>query len=75
VLILADCRAASFTLNATNGVPSGGVIVMTSTNIALPISYWTPVATNAFDGSGNLSQPIAVNPTLPRSFYPLQGYW
>jgi hypothetical protein len=48
------------------------MIATTSTKIALPISNWTPVVTNAFDGSGHLGQPVTVNPTLSRSFYLLQ---
>ena len=62
----------SITLNATNGLPNGVVIVLTTTNLALPTSSWTPVTTNNFDGSGNLNLPITVDPTLRQSFYLLQ---
>jgi len=64
----------SITINATNGAPSGPVVVLTSTNVALPLGSWTPVTTNNFDGSGNLSLPITVDPTLPQSYYLLQVY-
>ena len=64
----------SITLNAVNGTPNGPVSVLTSTNLTLPLSSWTAVTTTTFDGSGNLSLPITVDPTLPQSFYLLQVY-
>jgi hypothetical protein len=42
----------SITLNAVNGIPDGPVSVLTSTNVALPLSSWTTVTTTTFDGSG-----------------------
>jgi len=60
------------TLNATNGLAGGPVIVLTTTNIALPVSAWTPVTTNAFDGSGNYGETITVNPSLQQQFYMLK---
>jgi hypothetical protein len=64
----------SITINAANGIPNGPVTVLTSTNLVLPLSSWTTVTTTTFDGSGNLSVPITVDPTLPESFYLLQAY-
>jgi autotransporter-associated beta strand protein len=64
----------SITLNANNGAPNGPVSILTSTNLVLPLSSWTTVTTTTFDGSGNLSLPITVDPTLPQSFYLLQVY-
>jgi len=66
--------SGTITLNAVNGAPNGPVVVLTSTNIALPLSSWTGVVTNNFDSSGNLSQPITVNPALPQSYYTLQAF-
>lgn len=66
--------AGSITLNANNGAPNGPVVVLTSTNLALPLSGWTTVISTTFDGSGNLSLPVTVDPTLPQSFYLLQVY-
>jgi fibronectin-binding autotransporter adhesin len=46
-----------------NNVPNTSFhyVVLTSTNIALPLSSWTPVATNPFNGDGTFDyvQPIA----------------
>jgi autotransporter-associated beta strand protein len=60
------------TLNGTNGIPSGSFTVLTSTNVALPLSNWTSVLTGAFDGSGNFSGSVPVDPSLPRQFFLLQ---
>jgi autotransporter-associated beta strand protein len=43
------------TFSATNGVPNGGYALLMSTNITLPFSQWTAVATGQFDGDGNLN--------------------
>ena len=66
--------SGTITINANNGAPSGLVVVLNSTNLILPVINWTPVTTNNFDPSGNLSLPITVDPTLPVSFYLLQAY-
>ena len=63
------------TLSATNGVAGGSLLVLTSTNVALPVAQWTSVETNNFDGSGNFtSQPIPVNPATSRQFYLIQAF-
>jgi autotransporter-associated beta strand protein len=62
----------SITLNAAHGIANGPVSVLTSTNLSLPLSSWTVVTNVTFDGGGNLSQAIPVDPTLPHSFYLLQ---
>jgi autotransporter-associated beta strand protein len=65
--------SGSITINAINGTPNGPVTVLTSTNLALPLSSWTTNTTTAFDGSGNLSGfTITVDPTLPQQFIILQ---
>jgi hypothetical protein len=64
----------TITLNAINGAPNGPVNVLTSTNLALPLSSWTTVTSTTFDGNGNLNLPITVNSALPQSFYILQAY-
>jgi autotransporter-associated beta strand protein len=67
--------SGTITFNATNGATNGVVILLSSTNLALPISDWTPVVTNAFDGNGNLNNlAVTVDPTQPQEFYILQAY-
>lgn len=66
--------SGTITLNAFNGAPNGPVTVLTTTNLSLPTSSWTTVATTTFDSNGNLNLPITVDPTLPQSFFQLQTY-
>jgi hypothetical protein len=57
-------------ISATNGATGGRYVLLGTTNVAKPLSQWTPLLTNNFDGSGhlNLSTNI-VNPALPQEFY------
>jgi hypothetical protein len=47
--------------------------VLTSTNLVLPLSQWTPVVTNTFTG-GNFSVTITVDPSAPQNFYMLKVF-
>ena len=64
--------SGSITLNATNGLAGGPVIILTTTNIALPVNVWTSLVTNTFDGAGNYTETITVDPSLPQQFYMLK---
>ena len=59
-------------MSGTGGTTNGTYYVLVSTNVALPLNQWTPVATNLFDGSGHFIFTNAVNPNSPQAFYRLQ---
>lgn len=40
-------------ISGAGGTTNGTYYVLTSTNVALPLDQWTPVATNRFDTAGN----------------------
>jgi len=61
------------TLNAVNGAPNGPVNVLTTTNLTRSLSSWTTATSTAFDATGNLSVQVTVDPTLPQSYFLLQG--
>jgi autotransporter-associated beta strand protein len=42
-------------LSGTNGVPGWLYQVLSTTNVALPLSQWTVMATNRFDDNGNFT--------------------
>jgi fibronectin-binding autotransporter adhesin len=42
----------NFVMSGSNGPPSGTYYVVATTNVALPLASWTPVATNTFDSNG-----------------------
>ena len=53
------------------GVTNGNYYVLTSTNLAAPLTNWARLLTNQFDGSGNFNftNPLGVN---TQSFFLLQ---
>jgi hypothetical protein len=67
---IVPASGGQITINATNGVPSGPVNVLASTNMALPLTSWTTNTVTAFDGNGNLS--LTFLPAATPSFYLLQ---
>ncbi|MGD0812394.1 MAG: glycosyl hydrolase family 28 protein [Verrucomicrobiota bacterium] len=71
--------AASFVSSSGNLILSGAggtagatYNVMTSTNVALPLNQWTPVATNQFDVGGNFIFTNLVQTNVPQRFFRLQ---
>ncbi len=59
-------------MNGTGGITNATYYVLASTNVALPLSQWTPVATNLFNGSGQFTFTNAINPNSPQAFYLLE---
>ena len=81
VTVLPRPAIASFSLSRTNLVVQGAngysgltYYVLMSTNVALPKSQWTPLATNAWSAIGNFSLTVtnAVNLSVPKRFYILE---
>jgi uncharacterized repeat protein (TIGR03803 family) len=66
---------ANLILSSTNGQSGGIYYVLTTTNLALPLSQWTPVATNIPSASGNFSITLSntVTPTVAQRFYILES--
>jgi PKD repeat protein len=61
-------------LQGTGGPTNGGYYywLRSSTNLNLPLTNWSIVATNAFDVYGNYSNQIPLTPGMPQQFYRLQ---
>jgi hypothetical protein len=60
-------------LSAANGQPGAPCYVLASTNLALPLSNWTRLATtNVFDPAGAFACTNAIESGLPQNFYRLQ---
>jgi hypothetical protein len=60
-------------LTGTNNSGAGGTFhVLTSTNIALPVTNWTAVTNGTFDSSGNFNTTNAIDNTQSLGFYILQ---
>jgi PKD repeat protein len=69
-----NLSGSNLVINGINGISGVTYYVLTSTNLALPSSQWTPVATNVPNASGNFTITVtnAVNLNVPQSFYILQ---
>ena len=62
----------NFIYKGTNGVPDWTYYVLASTNLTLPISQWTVIATNTFDGDGNCNFTNLGVLKMPQTFYLLK---
>ncbi|HEY1717905.1 MAG TPA: autotransporter-associated beta strand repeat-containing protein [Verrucomicrobiae bacterium] len=60
------------TFSGTGGVANANFILLGSTNIATPLTNWTPLITNQFDSSGNFNFTNPMGSNTPQSFYLLQ---
>jgi hypothetical protein len=56
----------------TNGMPFGSYFILTSTNVTLPLSNWTRIATNQFNASGGFTSTNSTSPSATQQFYLLQ---
>jgi len=72
-IIGTSLAGTNLVLNGTYG-SVGTYYVLMSTNVALPLSQWTPVATNALSTSGNFTITVTDTVTrgVPQRFYILQ---
>ncbi|HXR06659.1 MAG TPA: choice-of-anchor tandem repeat GloVer-containing protein, partial [Candidatus Acidoferrum sp.] len=61
-------------LTATGGQLGGTYCVLMSTNLAQPLSQWTPMAVQCLNAGGNFTMTAtnAVDPRLPQRFYILR---
>jgi hypothetical protein len=59
-------------VSGSNGVAAGNYYVLTSTNLGLPLTNWTRIATNAFDGTGSFKFTNNINPLAPSRFFLLR---
>ena len=59
-------------LTGSGGITNGTYYVLTSTNLAAPLTNWTRLLTNQFDAGGNFNFSVPINQNLAQSFYLLQ---
>jgi hypothetical protein len=69
----AAINGGNFIMRGTNNSGPGGTFhVLTSTNLLLPRTTWTVLASMSFDSNGNFSFTNAISPANPRLFYDLR---
>jgi hypothetical protein len=59
-------------MSGSNGAPNASYYVLTSTNVLLPLTNWTLVATGRFSGDGAFVFTNPVLPGVPVLFHRLQ---
>lgn len=59
-------------LTGAGGSSNGTFVVLTATNLALPVSNWTRLLTNQFDGVGNFNLTNDLDTNAPQTFYRLE---
>jgi len=60
-------------LSGTGGVEGNPYAVLSSTNITLPKTNWTPLVTNTFGPGGSFSVTNAIDPAKPVNFFQLRA--
>jgi subtilisin-like proprotein convertase family protein len=71
-ILNASVNGSLATFGGSGGTPGKIYYVLTTTNLALPLSSWTRIATNAFDGSGSFDFTVSVNQQVRGQFYRIQ---
>ena len=59
----------SLVFGGTNGLANGAYRILSSTNMAAPLTNWTQVGDGYFDGNGSFSATNAINPGETERFY------
>jgi hypothetical protein len=71
-IISSAVAGSNIVISGTNGFPRLTFRVLGSADIALPLSQWTPVATNVFGADGSFGVTNAINGSLPGQFFVIQ---
>ncbi len=61
--------AGNLSFGGGNGIAGWPYLVLTATNLAMPMDQWTVIATNTFDASGNFNFSLPVNPSQAQKYY------
>jgi hypothetical protein len=72
VINSATLVGSNLVLSGTNGIPGGSYVLLTSTNVATPLSTWLSVVTNIFDLDGRFSYTNSIS--APQQFFVIQAF-
>lgn len=62
-------RGTNLVLTGSNGTAGSNFVVLTATNVVVPMNNWTRIATNQFQVNGDFSLTNPINPAEPQRFY------
>lgn len=71
-IVSTTVSGGNLVFSGTNGVPGNAYQVVSSTNVATPLSSWLQTSTGNFDGSGHFSVTNAINANEPQRYYLLR---
>jgi hypothetical protein len=71
-IVAAPGSGGGFILSGAGGVTNGTYYVLISTNLLLPLTNWTSIATNQFDSEGDFIFTNTAQTNVPQLFYLLQ---
>lgn len=71
VTILFQSSGGNLILDGSGGPAAAGksYTLLSTTNLTVPVSQWTPVTTSSFDSSGNFSNAVPLSPTNKALFF------
>jgi autotransporter-associated beta strand protein len=61
-------------LSSTSGLSNGKLMVVSSPNITAPLSAWTTVTNDVFDGTGQYSLTVPIDSGSPQLFYLIEVF-
>ncbi|HEY0550953.1 MAG TPA: hypothetical protein VGF13_15215, partial [Verrucomicrobiae bacterium] len=59
----------TLTLAGNSGAPNAPFRILRSADVAAPLASWAVASTGNFDGAGNFSVGLTVDPIDPQLFY------
>jgi hypothetical protein len=59
-------------VTGTNGTAGANYLVLTTTNLALPVASWSTIATQQFQNGGAVNFTNPLNPNSPQTFFRLR---
>jgi autotransporter-associated beta strand protein len=65
-------QGTNLVVSGIGGTGFGNYRVLSSTNVAVPVTAWAPVATNAFEFDGSFSFTNLVDPAKPTEYFGVQ---
>ena len=68
----AGINGSEIVISGSGGAPGAIYHVVTTTDVALPLLQWLPVATNVFDASGNFTFTNGITPANQLQFFRLR---
>jgi fibronectin-binding autotransporter adhesin len=63
---------ASIVFSGSNGGASNTYYLLASTNVSVPLTNLSRIATNTFDGTGHFAFTNSLSPSMPQRFFRLQ---